>query len=479
MVSFNRQQIDAYNQVAREAYKSPEISGKDYGRETIFNSLRGLLYELNPNSDYLNDLSLASAFVQGYGGGSPVIDVKSPVIQGTIERQILIPFFEEYKRAGSVSLSKLERWMALWYRDRDAELRENLPKYLASAKVLPADQKAELLAGLEYNQIAYLTGIIRRMSDLLKAKYPEKATEMDVIYNQVSKEKKDLYQFAKDELRELVSEEAQGEPLDTPEKLTLARTVAAYLAQLSAIGEYRSLVAYELTKGDYDENKLNAWEKNFRATLKDHYLTIPLVAPAQYGVPDTKEQLAESASKLYNIITEDLNLRGHYAASLSPLSPSQKEMGSHQYVIPLSKNEEEIIKDIHQKTDTGQYITVADKEQAYDTIKSIMDKHIAAPAPPAPPAPFPKLAETKSSNVADEFKKWMNIMINLPALSAEEHYLYYNVLQEYEKKGMSTDMMQDWINGAKDLARRVGYTEPSYSDVFNTLPTTFSVSKLK
>lgn len=181
---------DQYAEQARKASESPEISG-EYGRDYILDSLLEFYMFLNPNDPYLNELRKAIAFVVGTDPYS-ITEIKDPALRGTIDRQIIIPFLEEYKSKGSVDNSKLERWIAIWLRDRDAELRNNIKTYTAKIDTIPANERLGIVASLAEIQLRYTTAIVRRMANLLKAKYPDKVTEMDVIYNQVTRGDQDI-----------------------------------------------------------------------------------------------------------------------------------------------------------------------------------------------------------------------------------------------------------------------------------------------
>jgi hypothetical protein len=220
-----------YDKVAREAYKSPEIRGDlyramtseerksveaqtYYGRANILQDLVNILTDINPDDSYLGSLLYALGIVgatvstHDTAGNNITNDLISDLaLRSTIERQILDPFFEEYKRTGNVSPAKLEKIIALWLRDRDAEVRWNLKKYTANLDKFPINKQSEFMILLDENQLRYTTGIVRRMSNLLKAKYPDKVSEMDTIYNQVTTGNNDINTIAEGVLNRLEKEE--------------------------------------------------------------------------------------------------------------------------------------------------------------------------------------------------------------------------------------------------------------------------------
>jgi len=146
--------------------------------------------------------------------GNSLENIKDITLRGTVNKQIIIPFFEELKVKGSVSVEHLTLWMAIWFRDRDAELRGNVQKYTVLANnIKDPKERVRTIINIEYNQVNYTTAIIRRMSNLIKAKYPDKVADMDVIYTGVTKGEEDM-------------EEVRWHLIDTLTDTTEQKTIA-------------------------------------------------------------------------------------------------------------------------------------------------------------------------------------------------------------------------------------------------------------
>ena len=195
-----------YLDLAGKASKSPEISG-DYGRKSILSELLKAYMILSPNDPYLNDLRGAINFVTG--DTTYTSEIKDIALRGTIDRQIIVPLFEEKKNKGQVFSNYLEKLMATWLRDRDSELRDNRKKYTAMLNNLSPAEHAGLTAALLQNQLRYTAAIVRRMSKMLKIKYPELSTDMDVVYAQVSKGTDESQELAEAVLTKLGEQSSQ------------------------------------------------------------------------------------------------------------------------------------------------------------------------------------------------------------------------------------------------------------------------------
>jgi len=267
------QQWTAYHEVAREAALSPELYG-EYGRDFIFEDMRAICSLLNPNDSYLNDLKAAGFLITGDRMGK----INDPALQGTVDRQVITPFFEELKSKGSVDPKQLTLWMAIWIRDRDAELRSNIGKYITTKTLTMVTDNTERVAAvttIEHNQIRYTTAIIRRMSNLIKAKYPDKAVDMDVIYAAVSKGNDDMRTIVGILSRSLEESTGKEEKFSTPRVyssalFTATGPIAATESKQSNIQQVSELAytisstipPYELSGVEYSQLRSYALSDN-------------------------------------------------------------------------------------------------------------------------------------------------------------------------------------------------------------------------
>jgi len=493
--SITLQQWTTYQKVAQEAVKSPEISG-EYGRDWILDALQGACALLNPSDMYLQDLKSAVSLVIG----NDMRKINDSTLQGTVNRQVITPFFEELEAKGSVDPKHLTLWMAIWIRDRDAELRGNIRKYVNATTLGnltdPAERTAAVTA-IEYNQITYTTAIIRRVSNLVKAKYPDKVVDMDVIYAGVSKGQDDIKAIAEDLFATLQEENKAGEvfstprvyssapgsqaanrPLDTPEKLRLAYAVSAYLWQIHRIAEIANLgisdreiirsTANNLNSGKFTEQELRNWIDYLTNFIKksgitpynlDQFLPKDKAQPTA-GVMDTQEELAAAEQKLQHAIFEARDL--------------VQNLGT-----VISKARRDIIENITNSDDFAQYITVAEKDERYGFIKGILDFYtVVHTAPPVPAfqqqvtsqsvsrtqsVPYTALStsETKSG-LENEFQQLLYKVLAIPDLDPSEKALFYDLENQFEAKNITPDRMRELIQMFRDVILRRG-TAPTVS----------------
>ena len=505
MSGLSTEQITKYRYYALAAANSEEISG-EYGRATIFGGLLNILGIGDLSTPDLVDFKNALSFVLG---ANPTLEVKSPTLQGTITRQIIVPFFEELKATNDINSSHLIVWIATWIRDRDLEVRDNLNKYANFVTIgIPAVSKLILSANLEGNQLKYTTAIVRRMSNLLKAKYPDKIADMDVIYASVTKGNQDIDKITDIVINEVTDKIGTGfieergrttygtDQAFVPEsKTTTLQDISSYLigvlrsVPLQDFGDAKQQDSVKMILGNPANSANNL--QQLLDTINTSLLLLASIGKAN-EIRSTLDQMTRSLdpqSKKSLFDSLESNLKQNF---LDVLSSDQQDfveaerkgnidnyldellniyltMGSVLSLVRAVESNKQKVGFIYYELSSeesnsysyalGSYNRAGTSLQNLNKLNEVMQtilKNHGKITTPAHPAPIPSLAavtENKAENKA-EFLRLANILSNLSILPSEDRATLYDIMREYESGKMTPQRMDDLSGIMRETIRR-------------------------
>lgn len=422
VITLTQEQVQTYNRVAQEAVRSPELEGP-FGRLTLLRELINLYKESGKDEDLVNEAYNVLSFVQGQSLYS--LEIKNQELIDQVNKYIIVPFFN----TPDVSKDKLTTWIVLWARELDSQLRANMLKYMGKDDVTN-------IVILDENQVKYLTGIIRRMSTLIKAKYPDKSADMDFIYASTTQNSKDIEIVNKQALILLDPEISQIR--DMLNKSTGIMTSMLTHGQITTLQRYRQLIeSGDIVKEDLNEiiswlrdllisngimeMKAEAEPKSFRINQ------IQISESLNRKIEQFKSLLRQSAYIPESVLTNrermqrimimnsisdeitpsELNTFDQWLSEMitnHPSTPESKEL-AEKYLqladlvkqlnaIPLDQlniNERNTILEVNVRV-ISRNINPEYIENIIADVQAIIRSHPQpAAAPPAPPAPIPKL----------------------------------------------------------------------------------------
>lgn len=422
VITLTQEQVQTYNRVAQEAVRSPELEGP-FGRLTLLRELINLYKESGKDEDLVNEAYNVLSFVQGQSLYS--LEIKNQELIDQVNKYIIVPFFN----TPDVSKDKLTTWIVLWARELDSQLRANMLKYMGKDDVTN-------IVILDENQVKYLTGIIRRMSTLIKAKYPDKSADMDFIYASTTQNSKDIDYFNKQAL--ILLDPKITQIRDMLNKSTGIMTSMLTHGQITTLQRYRQLIeSGDIVKEDLNEiiswlrdllisngimeMKAEAEPKSFRINQ------IQISESLNRKIEQFKSLLRQSAYIPESVLTNrermqrimimnsisdeitpsELNTFDQWLSEMitnHPSTPESKEL-AEKYLqladlvkqlnaIPLDQlnmNERNTILDVNVRV-ISRNINPEDIDNKIADIQTIIRSHPQpAAAPPAPPAPIPKL----------------------------------------------------------------------------------------
>jgi hypothetical protein len=430
VITLTQEQVQAYNKVAQEAVRSSELEGP-FGRLTLLRELINLYKEsgnlVQQAKDFINGAYNVLSFVQGQSLYS--LEIKNQELIDQVNKYIIVPFFN----TADVSKDKLTTWMALWSRELDSQLRANMLKYMGR------DDLANIVI-LDENQVKYLTGIIRRMSTLIKAKYPDKSADMDFIYASTTQNSKDVEMINKQAL--ILLDPKITQIRDMLNKSSGIMTNMLTHGQITTLQRYRQLIeSGDIVKEDLNriiswlrdllisngimEMKTEAEPKSFRINQ------IQISESLNRRIEQFKSLLRQSAYIPENVLTSrermqritiinsisgeitpsELNTFDQWLSEMIVNHPStleSKEL-ARKYLqlndlvkqlnaIPLNQlniNERSIVLDVNVRV-ISRNINPEDIENTIADVQAIIRSHPQpAAAPPAPPAPVPLMSIPK------------------------------------------------------------------------------------
>jgi len=499
MSGLSTEQITKYRYHALDAANASEISG-EYGRATIF---RGLLDILGPINQQISDLVEFSNALSFVLGASPTLEVKSPTLQGTITRQIIVPFFEELKATNDINSSHLIVWIATWIRDRDLEVRDNLNKYANFVTVdISAVSKLILLTNLGVNQLKYTTAIVRRMSNLLKVKYPDKIADMDIIYASVTKGDQDIDKITGIVINEVTDKiemefiEERGrtayrtdQPVVAESKPTTLQDISNYL-----IGVLRSVPLQDFGDAKQQDSVkmiLSNPANNLLDTINTSLLLLASIGKAN-EIRSTLDQMIrslhpQSKNSLFDSLESNLKQnfldvlssdqedfieaerKGNIDNYLDELLNIYLTMGSVLSLVRTVESNKQKVGLIYYELSSeesnsynyalGSYNRAGTSLQNLNKLNEIMQTilrdHEKIPNL-APPAPIPSLAAVTENKAESktEFLRLANILSNLSILRSEERAALYDIMREYESGNMTPQRMNQLSDIMKETIRQ-------------------------
>lgn len=159
---------------------SEQITGI-YGRVSILDDLLDILIEVSEGSlqDSRELRSLKEAITLLYSGNR-AIENNPIIVEG-----IIGPYNTDLKSPKPIGLEAI---IVIWAREKDSILRDQLPQYVKVVKgANDKTMSGKLLLRIQYNQLRYTSGMIRRVSNMLAAVYKDKAADMMKAESLVSK----------------------------------------------------------------------------------------------------------------------------------------------------------------------------------------------------------------------------------------------------------------------------------------------------